>query len=88
MSGDRSSPRRDRDGRRRELADELRYRVDLEAIVEQADGRADAGAEQDRMSRPPSDGLSSSTGTATATNMAMPPPNGIGLVCSRRAELR
>ena len=32
--------------------------------------------------RPPSDGFSSSTGTATATNIATPPPNGIGRECA------
>ena len=35
-----------------ELARELRERVDLEAVVEQADGRAHAGAEQDRVRAP------------------------------------
>ena len=78
----------DRDGCCHELAGELRDRVDLEAVVEQADRRADAGADQDRVRAPAQRRLQQQHRDRHGGEHRDPAAEGDRPVCRRRSELR
>ena len=68
----------DGDRGRRELAHELDDRLISKRSSSRPTARARRRRAGSRARGPPSDGCSSSTGIATAMNIAIPPPNGFG----------